>query len=171
MTNSPNTAITRLTAAAIIQRSDGYFLFVEEPSQGRFVFNQPSGTWEPGETLPQTASREAAEEAGVIFQPTSFLGMFVTHHRNSSGVNVCSIRAAFAGEILPGAPGVPRDPTIIRSVWMSYDEIMQHRERHRSSAVMRCLDVFQSGKLLPMESLNEMDDVLRAQGGAGGASR
>jgi len=123
------------------------------------------------ETLLQTAIREAAEEASVIFQPTSFHGMFVTHHRNTSGLNVCSIRAAFAGDVLSGIPEVPRDPSIIRSFWMCYDDIMQHRERHRSSAVMRCLDVFQSGKRLPMEALNEMDDMLWAPAGAVNASR
>jgi len=149
---------TRLTAAAIIHRDDDRFLFVEEKTGGRTVLNQPSGGWEVGETLVQTSIREAAEEAGVLFEPISFLGTFITHHVNDRGVQICSIRAAFAGNILPGVPGVPLDGAIIRTHWFSYDEVMAHREKHRSSAVKRCLDAYRNGQLWPVDSLNEADD-------------
>ena len=158
MPASKKPILTRLTAAAITQREDGRYLFVEERSQGRLVFNQPSGGWEPGETMMQTAIREAAEEASVVFRPTSFLGMLVTSHTKKTGVSVCTIRAAYAGDVLSGFPGVPRDETILRTVWMTYKEAMLHRDRHRSSAVMRCLDLYQSGRRFPIDSLNEVND-------------
>jgi len=158
MTSTKEPDQTRLTAAAIIQRKDGKFLFVEERAGGRIVLNQCSGGWQVGETLPETAQREAAEEGRVNFLPTKLLGTFITHHVNVRGIGVCSVRVAFAGELLPGTPGLPPDPAIIRTLWLSYDEICALKARHRSSAVLRCIEAYLGGKLLPIESLDEADD-------------
>ena len=105
--------LMRLTAAAIVQNDDSQFLLIEERAQGTVVLNSPSGRWEVGESLAETAAREAAEEAGVLFVPEFLLGSYVTLHTAISGQRVCTVRFAFGGRIVSGVPADARDPAIL----------------------------------------------------------
>src|SRR5262245_5185013 len=61
-----------VTVAAVMQRGDRFCL-VEEEAEGRLVYNQPAGHWEPGETLAEACAREALEETAHSFRPTHLL--------------------------------------------------------------------------------------------------
>lgn len=150
--------LIRLTAAAIVQNDDSKFLLIEERAQGAIVLNNPSGRWEIGESLAETSAREAAEEAGVLFTPTYFLGSFFTLHTSQSGQRVCTVRFAFGGSISPGEPATARDPEIIGVHWLSYEQIIESRSRHRSSAVIRCIENFRAGYRYPLNVVNHMVD-------------
>ncbi len=86
--------LTRITATALVER-DSKYLLVEEFAHGRVVLNNPSGAWEVGETLAETAAREAAEEAGVVFVPEWFIGSYITLHSAIGGQQICTVRFAF----------------------------------------------------------------------------
>ncbi len=148
----------RLTAAAVVQNSDGKFLIVEERAQGAVVLNNPSGRWEAGESLAETSSRECAEEAGVLFVPDHFLGTYITVHASSSDQQVCTVRLAFCGHVTNEPPKIARDRAILSVKWLSYEELVASRTRHRSSAVMRCIDDYLSGQRFPLTAVNHMVD-------------
>lgn len=150
----------RLSASALVQREpDQRFLIVEELIGDRIVFDLPGGTWESGETLQQTAVREAAEEAGIIFQPVSHLGCFITHYTNTAGLRVCNVRAAFCGTIGEAASVVERDPSTKAIHWMSLKELEDNQDQLRSSATLRCIRAYEGGRRFPLEFCDEAIDL------------
>ena len=141
-----------------MQDSNSKYLLIEERAGGTIVLYNPSGRWEAGETLAETAAREAAEESGVIFAPEWFLGSYVTMHTALSGQRVCTVRFAFGATLVPGLPLCARDPGILDVHWLTYNEVTNSRSRHRSSAVLRCIDDFRAGHRYPLDAVNHMID-------------
>ena len=135
-----------VTVAAIMQRGDRFCL-VEEEADGRLVYNQPAGHWEPGETLAEACAREALEETAHSFRPTHLLGIYRWHYAPN---DVTFLRFAFLGEVL-GETGGPLDREIRRVVWLTPDEVRAGRERHRSPLVMACLDDCLAGRRYPLD--------------------
>lgn len=162
-----------MTVAAIMQRGDRFCL-VEEEADGRLVYNQPAGHWEPGETLAEACAREALEETAHSFRPTHLLGVYRWHYapkvrgtlpplpgplppgeRGSEAAlrapdGVTFLRFAFLGEVL-GETGGPLDREIRRVVWLTPEEVRAGRERHRSPLVMACLDDCLAGRRYPLD--------------------
>lgn len=148
---------TRLTATALIELESRYLL-VEEIAQGRVVLNNPSGRWHEGESFPETAAREAAEEAGVLFVPEFFLGSYVTLHTALDGLSVCTVRFAFGGRLEPGVPDIARDPSILATHWLTYEEIVAQKARHRSSAVLRSIVDYRSRQMCALNTVSVVKD-------------
>ncbi|MDP1740958.1 NUDIX domain-containing protein [Polaromonas sp.] len=150
--------IFRLTAAAVIEK-ESRFLLVEERAQGRVVLNTPSGRWETGDrSLADTAIREAAEEAGVIFVPAFFLGSYVATHTSLTGQPICTVRFAFGGTVTQGVPDVARDASILGCHWLTLEQVLAQRALHRSSAVMRCIEDHMAGRNYSLDAVKQMDD-------------
>ncbi len=135
-----------VTVAAIMQRGDRFCL-VEEEADGRLVYNQPAGHWEPGETLAEACAREALEETAHSFRPTHLLGIYRWHY---AAKDVTFLRFAFLGDVLAETDG-PLDREIRRVVWLTPEEVRAGRERHRSPLVMACLDDCLSGRRFPLD--------------------
>ena len=141
-----------VTVAAIIER-DGKFLLVEEETSDGVCFNQPAGHLDPNESLEQAVVRETLEETAHDFSPTALIGMYMSRYRSSrTGQEVTYLRFAFAGEV-GACHDQPLDHGILRTLWMSYDEMAACRERHRSVLVMRCVDDYLQGKRAPLSML------------------
>lgn len=138
-----------VTVAAIIERN-GRFLLVEEETSDGACFNQPAGHLDPGESLIQAAARETLEEAAHDFTPTDLVGVYMSRYLSSrTGKEVTYLRFAFCGEV--GARhDRPLDHGILRAVWMTYEELMACRERHRSPLVMQCVDDYLKGQRVPL---------------------
>jgi ADP-ribose pyrophosphatase YjhB (NUDIX family) len=135
--------------AAVIEQ-DGRFLLVEErEANGRLTLNQPGGLLEAGESLEQAVKREALEESAYDFHPDGFLGTYHLNYRMPDGSDVSYIRFAFTGSI-----GIlhnrPLDPDIVRTVWMTKDEMAACPERHRSVVVMQCIEDYVAGQKAPL---------------------
>jgi len=136
----------RITVAAVIER-DGRYLLVEELSGERTVYNQPAGHLEAGENLLDAVVRESLEETAWRFQPTALLGVYQwTGHDNG----VTYLRFCFSGECGDHDPGQPLDRGIIRACWLTADEVLACRARHRSPLVQRCIDDHRAGKRYPL---------------------
>jgi ADP-ribose pyrophosphatase YjhB (NUDIX family) len=152
--------VQRLTAAAVIHRAqDDSYLLVEELAQGRICINNPSGGFETRDTsLHHTATREAAEEARVVFFPEYCVGVFVTTYLSVKGFRVCSTRVAYGGRLERGEPQFPIDPGIVRAVWMPYQQILENIQQHRSSAVLRSINAHRTGVRLPLDFVNLQAD-------------
>lgn len=141
-----------VTVAAVIER-DGRFLLVEEETSDGICFNQPAGHLEPNESLLQAVVRETLEETAHDFTPTTLLGAYLSRYVSSrNGLEVTYLRFAFAGH-LGAAHDRPLDHGILRTVWMSFDEIAACRARHRSPLVLQCVEDYLNGKSAPLSLL------------------
>ena len=140
-----------IIVAAVVER-DGRFLLVEEETESGARFNQPAGHLEPGESLEQAVVRETLEETAHDFVPESLVGTYMLSYQSDGEADSAYLRFAFAGK-LGRFRNQPLDPDITRTVWMTRDEIVACRDRHRSPLVLRCVDDFLFGERAPLSLL------------------
>lgn len=141
-----------VTVAAVIEK-DGKFLLVEEETADGLRFNQPAGHLEDGETLLEGVRREAWEETAHRFEPNSLLGVY---HWKHPGKDITYLRFAFLGDIISHDPDQPLDDGILRTVWMTADEIRATRDRHRSPQVLKCVEHYLAGQRFPLSVLTHL---------------
>jgi ADP-ribose pyrophosphatase YjhB (NUDIX family) len=135
-----------VTVAGVIER-DGRFLLVEEEIDGEVVFNQPSGHWEPGETLADACVREVLEETAYRLEPAALVGV---HRWRHPVAGVTFLRFAFTGTVTgPEERALDRD--IRRAVWLAPEEVREVQSRHRSPLVMACMEDHLAGRRYPLE--------------------
>jgi phosphatase NudJ len=139
-----------VTVAAIIER-DGRFLLVEEESADGLKLNNPAGHIEQGESPVQGCVREALEETGRVFEATSLVGVYLARaRRDSTGDDVTYLRFAFCGTCGEPDPSRALDTGIVRTLWMTADEIRASAARHRSPLLLRCIEDYPAGKRYPL---------------------
>jgi 8-oxo-dGTP pyrophosphatase MutT (NUDIX family) len=148
-----------VTVAAIVE-VDGRFLMVEERVSGALVLNQPAGHLEDRESLIDAVVRETREETAWRFHPEAFVGVYLWR---SPVTERSFLRFAFCGTVDDHQPRLPLDIGIIRSVWMSHDQLQAQPLRLRSPLVLRCIDDYRSGIRRPLDSVATLglDDALR----------
>ncbi len=143
-----------VTVAAIIER-DGRFLLVEEETPEGLKLNNPAGHLDPGESPVEGCAREALEETTHRFTPKHLLGIYISRlQRQGPGEaleDITYLRFAFAGELGEVVPGRQLDTGIVRTVWMTPDEVRASTERHRSPLVLRCMEDYLRGQRFPLE--------------------
>lgn len=141
-----------VVVAAIIER-EGRFLLVEEDTEDGVRYNQPAGHLEPGESLEQAVARETLEETAHDFTPTELIGAYMMRYENTAGDLLSTfIRFAFCGE-LGQRHDQPLDDGILRTVWMTRDEIVACRDKHRSPLTLQCIDDYLQGQRAPLSLL------------------
>lgn len=138
-----------VTVAAIVEQ-EGRFLLVEEETAEGLLFNQPAGHLENGETLLAGVVRETMEETARPFTPTGLLGIYHWKHPER---DLTYLRFAFTGEVGGHNPQQPLDAGILRTVWMTPEEIHASRHRHRSPQVLRCVEDYLRGQRFPLTVL------------------
>ena len=147
-----------MTVAAIIER-DGRFLLVEEETSDGIRFNQPAGHLDPAESLISAVSREALEETAHEFIPDALVGVYMSRYQSTrTGEDVTYLRFAFCGRV-SNVHDQPLDVGILRTVWMSYEEIIATQALHRSPLVLQCIDDYLSGKRSPLSMLTTHPSV------------
>jgi 8-oxo-dGTP pyrophosphatase MutT (NUDIX family) len=139
-----------VTVAAIIER-EGRYLLVEEHTPEGLRLNNPAGHLDPGESPEQAVAREALEETAHGFTPTALVGVYLSRfQRPASGEDITYLRFAFCGELGAFDPGRTLDEGIVRTLWMTPDEVRASTDRHRSPLVLRCIEDHQSGQRYPL---------------------
>jgi 8-oxo-dGTP pyrophosphatase MutT (NUDIX family) len=150
----PRTWKPSVTVAAVIER-DGKFLLIEEETSDGIRLNQPAGHLDPHESLEQAVAREVLEETAYDFTPTGLVGMYMSRYRSArTGEAVQYLRFAFCGEAGAFHEGRPLDDGILRTMWMTRDEIAASAERHRSPLLLTCVDDYLAGKRAPLDLLH-----------------
>ena len=140
-----------VTVAAVVER-DGCFLLVEERTGEGLRINQPAGHLDPGETLQQAVTREALEETAHPFTPTALLGVYLW--RSPEPLRPTTyLRFAFTGELGEAIAGRALDRGIVRTLWLTRQELAQRAGQWRSPLVGRCIDDYLSGQRYPLEVL------------------
>jgi phosphatase NudJ len=151
-----------VTVAALIER-DGRFLLVEEDTSDGLLLNNPAGHLDPGESPIQGAMRETLEETACEFTPKGFLGLYMSRFRRTrTGEDITYLRLAFFGSASEPNPALTLDEGIVRTVWMTADEIRACPERHRSPLVLECLESYLAGHRYPLDILTVHHSVFSA---------
>lgn len=154
----PHTWRPSVTVAAIIER-DGRFLLVEEETSEGIRLNQPAGHLDPLETLEQAVVREVMEETAHDFIPHALVGMYMSRYTSKRlGTDVTYLRFTFCGEA-GEEYDQPLDEGILRTMWMTRDEMVASAERHRSPLVLQCVDDYLAGKRAPLALLHTHPSV------------
>ncbi|NJD36463.1 MAG: NUDIX hydrolase [Betaproteobacteria bacterium] len=136
-----------VTVAALIER-EGRFLLVEEETEDGRRFNQPAGHLDEGESLVAACAREALEETAWSFTPTALVGVYQWPRPKA---DITYLRFAFAGDLGTHESGRVLDAGILRTVWMTPDEIGATADRHRSPLVWQCVADCLAGRRYPLE--------------------
>ncbi len=142
-----------VTVAAVIEEG-GRFLLVEEQTPEGLQLNNPAGHLDPGESPLQAVVREALEETARPFEAEAMVGIYMARFvRPASQEDVTYLRIAFCGRVGAEVPGLQLDHGILRTLWMTIDELRASVERHRSPLVLQCIEDYLAGKRLPLDAI------------------
>lgn len=142
------------TVAAIIEQN-GKFLLVEEHTHEGLRLNNPAGHLDEGESLVAGCVRETLEETMHLFTPTELLGVYMSRFQRS-GSDLCApedityLRFAFCGTLGALQAGRSLDTGIVRTLWLSPDEIRASADRHRSPLIVQCMEDYLNGQRFPL---------------------
>lgn len=153
-----------VTVAAIIER-EGRFLLVEEETSEGLMLNNPAGHLDPGESPAQGCAREALEETAWHFEPTALVGIYLSRaQRPATGEDFTYLRFAFCGRLGEEERGRALDTGIVRTLWLTPEEIRASRDRHRSPLLLRCVEDYLAGVRHPLSVVTTDDSVFAAVG-------
>jgi ADP-ribose pyrophosphatase YjhB (NUDIX family) len=141
-----------VTVAAVIER-DGRFLLVEEHTAEGLQLNNPAGHLDCGETPVQGCRRETLEETTYAFEPKALVGVYLSRQQKSEGQDITYLRFAFCGELGAPDPSLSLDHGIVRTVWLTLDEVRASAARHRSPVVLRCIEDYLAGQRFGLDLL------------------
>lgn len=135
-----------ITVATIVEQ-EGKFLFVEELSNGKLVYNQPAGHLDPGETLQQAAVRETYEESGWHVEATAVVGVskYTSPHNGT-----IYYRTTFVAKAISYDNNATLDTGINQAVWLTYEELKAQPEKLRSPLVLKNLEQYLAGERYPL---------------------
>ncbi len=140
------------TVAAIIEQ-DGRFLLVEEETDRGNRFNQPAGHLEDNESILEAVIRETLEETAYTFEPTALLGIYHWKHEHN---DTTYLRFAYIGRVINHQPTRKLDDGIIRTVWMTIDEIRAQAANMRSPQVLICVEDYLKGLRYPLNVVTHL---------------
>ena len=146
-----------VTVAGIIEQ-DGRYLLVEEHTPKGLMFNNPAGHLDPGESPLQACVREVLEETAYAFTPTALVGIYLSRFSKpptpeDPEEDITYLRFAFTGELGAHDPTRQLDTGIVRTLWMTMDEMKATQARHRSRLLIRCAEDHIRGIRLPLDAI------------------
>jgi phosphatase NudJ len=149
-----------VTVAAVIERG-GRFLLVEEETTDGLRLNNPAGHLDCGETPEQACTRETLEETAYAFTPGALVGIYLSRQIGPGGTDTTYMRFAFCGTLGPCDPNRVLDTGIVRTLWMTADEIRSSVDRHRSPLLVQCMEDYLRGARYPLALVQADDSVLQ----------
>jgi 8-oxo-dGTP pyrophosphatase MutT (NUDIX family) len=157
-----------VTVAAVIERDfDGVrkFLLVEEETRDGLKLNNPAGHLDPGESPIHACARETLEETAFHFTPTALVGVYFSRfERTQAGEaapqDITYLRFTFSGELGEHVAGQALDEGIVRTLWLTADEIRACRDMHRSPLLLTNLEDYLAGRRFPLDVISTDPSVL-----------
>jgi 8-oxo-dGTP diphosphatase len=126
-----------IVAGVVIKKDDNYLL-VQENRPGTMVhglWNFPAGRVDEGESIEQTAIREAKEEVGYDVELIRKIDIYQSHSDTPP-------KHAFEAKIIGGKLDWPKDE-ILDARWFSWQEIQEMKERLREDWVIEAIRVLE----------------------------
>ena len=152
--------------AAVIEK-DGRYLMIEEMTRDGLRINNPAGGLEPGESPLDGAMREALEETACHFTPEALLGVYLARNPDSErGPGVTYMRFAFCGTASDPVPGQALDHPVVRTLWMTADEVAAAKDRLRGPLVLQCVLDHAAGRRLPLDAIYTHSSVASPDAGS-----
>lgn len=156
-----------VTVAAIIER-EGRFLLVEEHTQDGLRLNNPAGHLDPGESPIQGCARETLEETAFHFTPQALVGIYMSRFEKpvpgeDIPLDITYLRFAFCGTLGEEVAGQALDEGIVRTLWLTPDEIRACAHLHRSPLLLTCMEDYLAGKRYPVDLLTTDPSVYDAR--------
>jgi 8-oxo-dGTP pyrophosphatase MutT (NUDIX family) len=145
------------TVAAVIEQ-DGRFLLVEEHTPEGLRLNNPAGHLDPGESPAAGCARETLEETAYQFTPMALVGIYLSrflrpasNNSGATGEDITYLRFAYCGTL--GAFDAARtlDCGIVRTLWLTPEEVRASVAHHRSPLVVQCMEDYLRGQRYPLE--------------------
>ena len=150
-----------VTVAAVIER-DGRFLLVEEETADGLRLNNPAGHLDFGETPAQACTRETLEETAYSFTPGALVGIYLSRQIKADGQDTTYVRFAFCGTLGECDPQRPLDTGIVRTLWLTADEIRASTARHRSPLLVQCMEDYLRGTRYPLALVHSDASIVRS---------
>ena len=138
-----------VTVASIVELN-GKFLMVEEESLAGPVLNQPAGHLEANETMEGAVVRETLEETGYRFTPEAIVGSYLWHNSDNE---TTYYRTTYSGTVCNKIVLTELDDGIIRTLWMTRDEIVANENRLRSPVILESLNDYSLGARYPLSMI------------------
>ena len=90
------------------------------------------------------------------FTPTAIVGVYLSRFARAvpgqdAPVDITYLRFAFCGELGEHVTGQALDEGIVRTVWLSADEIRACTHLHRSPLLLTCLEDYLAGRRYPLD--------------------
>ena len=127
-------------AAGVVVKQDGKYLLVQEKKPSAYgLWNLPAGRVEEGQTIEDTAVREAKEESGYDVELVQHLDIF---QGDGDGTSTCV--HAFEAKIIGGELHVPED--MLDAKWFTYEEILKMKEKFRGFWQLKAIDLVEKRK-------------------------
>ncbi len=148
---SPSVTVAAIAHDGAAEPAARRWLLVEERTPEGLKLNNPAGHLDPAEGPLQGVAREALEETGRVFTPEALLGVYLSRFvRPATGEDVTYLRFAYTGTVGEAIAGWALDEGIVRTLWLTLDELRASRERHRSPLVLRCIEDAVAGVRHPL---------------------
>ena len=146
------------TVAAIIEQG-GRYLLIEEHTPEGLRLNNPAGHLDPGESPQEGVVREALEETMRAFTPTALVGIYLSRFQRPAkpgkpAEDVTYVRYAYAGTVGEELPCRALDTGIVRTLWLTLDEVRASAARHRSPLVQRCIEDHAAGRRHALQTVS-----------------
>lgn len=161
-----------VTVAAVIEKTVAgvqKFLLVEELTRDGLKLNNPAGHLDEGESPLEGCIRETLEETAFHFTPTELVGVYLSRfQRPAPGEpepqDITYLRFAFCGTLGEHVQGQALDEGIVRTVWLTADEIRASAHMHRSPLLLTCLEDYLAGRRFPMDLITTDQSVYSPHG-------
>ena len=140
-----------VTVATIIER-DNRFLMVYEEADGKKVYNQPAGHLDPNETLNEAAIRETLEETGWTVELNGVVGVNL-YTAPSNGITY--FRTTFIANAVSHDATRALDTGIIEAVWLTYEELLAHKDQLRSPMTLQIIEEYLAGRRFPLNVVGD----------------
>ncbi|MBK1689955.1 NUDIX hydrolase [Rubrivivax gelatinosus] len=148
----PSTRWTPFVTVAAVVEHEGRYLLVEEQTPDGLRLNNPAGHLECGESPLEAVVRETLEETTRAFTPEALLGLYLSRFVRP-GDDRTYLRIAYAGRVGEPLPGRTLDTGIVRTLWLTAEEIRAQATRLRSPLALQCVEDHLAGRRLPLESV------------------
>lgn len=144
-----------VTVAAIVEQGGRYLLVEEETPEG-LRLNNPAGHLDHGESLLEAVVRETLEETARVLTPEALVGVYMARFTRPAAPereaeDITYLRFAYCGTVSEPIAGRALDTPIVRTLWLTAEEIGARRAQWRSELVGCCIADHRAGRRHPLE--------------------